>query len=144
MKICMQPRTYTQQELSTVVDELYRLLQTTSVMTFEGPLGAGKTTLVRELLRFCGVHEPVVSPTFSYVYTYRVGGQVFHHFDLYRLTGLDDFVQAGFDEYLYQPHTKVFIEWPEIIMPLLTREACMVTLDYVNEKTRYVSACCVD
>lgn len=140
----MQPKNYTLDAIEPIVDELYELFKTADVMTFSGPLGAGKTTLVQHLLRRCGVTGAIASPTFSYVHTYRVDGQLFHHFDLYRLQNMDDFVQAGFDEYLYQPGAQVLIEWPEIIEPLLGRRRRRVVLEYVDEETRRVGVDCVD
>lgn len=144
MKICQEPEEYRVNQIDTVVDGLLTLLSKTDIMGFTGPLGAGKTTLVQQLLRRCGVTQPIVSPTFSYVQSYRVGSQLYHHFDLYRLTALDDFIQAGFDEYLYQPESKALIEWPEIIIPLLNQRACLVQLDYVDETARRVAVCCTD
>jgi tRNA threonylcarbamoyladenosine biosynthesis protein TsaE len=140
----MQPKNYTLDAIEPVVDELYELFKTADIMTFSGPLGAGKTTLVQHLLRRCGVTGVIVSPTFSYVHTYRVDGQLFHHFDLYRLQSMDDFVQAGFDEYLYQPGAQVLIEWPEIIEPLLGKSVCRVGIEYLEENVRSVSVDCVD
>lgn len=144
MKVCMQPTEYTHKGMGPVVDELSALLDTVQVMGFTGPLGAGKTTLVQQLLRRRGVSGAIASPTFSYVHSYRMGDELVHHFDLYRLTSLDDFIEAGFDEYLYQPGVKALVEWPEIVMPLLNREACIVTLDYVSSRARRIQVCCVD
>ncbi|MBD3231089.1 tRNA (adenosine(37)-N6)-threonylcarbamoyltransferase complex ATPase subunit type 1 TsaE [Candidatus Dependentiae bacterium] len=93
------------------------------IFTFRGPLGAGKTTLIKELLRKCGVSEVVTSPTFNYVNTYvNLQGQVFNHFDLYRITSIDNFLELGLDEYLYKNEkTWNLIEWPEVIDSLLNK-----------------------
>jgi tRNA threonylcarbamoyladenosine biosynthesis protein TsaE len=121
-------------EVPTVAEQLAKKLQTCLVMTFTGSLGAGKTTLIRELLHQMGVQEPITSPTFNYVNVYtNKEGQKFYHFDLYRIASLDDFCAAGFDEYLYQPNSSVLIEWPELIMPLLTHDVCHVDIDYSGE-----------
>lgn len=120
-----------------IVEMLYALMPECAVFTFTGPLGAGKTTLIKHLLARCGVKELVTSPTFTYVAVYiNTQGQIFHHFDLYRLKELSEFREAGFEEYLYAPHSWAFIEWPEIIMPLLTHNVCHVTLDYYTEFER--------
>jgi len=101
------------------------------VLTLTGPLGAGKTTFVSKLLRSYGITQEITSPTFTYLNVYNNDkGQTFYHFDLYRIASLDAFAQAGFDEYLYQPNSLAIIEWPHVIMPLLTHDACHVTLDY--------------
>ena len=66
-------------------------------------------------------------------------GKTLYHFDLYRLHTQDDFVQAGFDEYLYQPDSWCFIEWPDIIKELIKKDACHIELDYAENNTRLCS-----
>ncbi len=88
-----------------------------------------KTTLIKEFLRQCGVTEVVQSPTFTYLNVYQGDkGAEFYHFDLYRLSANQDFIDAGFYEYLYAPKSWAVIEWPEIIMPLLKHRVCHVTM----------------
>ena len=128
-----QEITYSLEHIDEVVELLFKQMNTCSVFTFTGPLGAGKTALIKLLLARCGVHEIVTSPTFTYMAEYTNSERDrFYHFDLYRIASLDDFLRAGFDEYLYSPGSWSFIEWPEIIMPLLTHSVCHVTLDYVT------------
>ncbi len=124
---------YSLENINDVVELLYKQMNICSVFTFSGPLGAGKTAMIKLLLARCGVQDVVTSPTFTYMaeYTNREGTR-FYHFDLYRIASLDDFLRAGFDEYLYVPESWSFIEWPEVIMPLLTHSVCQVTLDYVT------------
>jgi tRNA threonylcarbamoyladenosine biosynthesis protein TsaE len=118
-------------ELPAVVQELWNLKTQVSCYTLTGPLGAGKTTLVRELLHAAGVTGIVSSPTFTYVNIYRIPhGKTVYHFDLYRISSLNEFLAQGFDEYLYEPDSYAFIEWPEIIKPLLTHAVCNITIDY--------------
>jgi len=124
-------------EIDRVVEGLLELMSSCSVFTFTGPLGAGKTTIIRELLGRLGVHDPVTSPTFTYVNVYsNKKGQKFYHFDLYRINSLDAFCQAGFDEYLFQPSSWAFIEWPEPIMPILTHDTCNIFIDYCDDKRK--------
>lgn len=119
-----------------VVAVLQERLAPNSIIALTGPLGAGKTSLVKELLAQRGVREAVTSPTFSYVNTYVDGdGRTIHHFDLYRLSSTDDFCEAGFEEYLDDPAALVVIEWPAVIADLLARGArtarvVPVTLSY--------------
>ena len=83
-----------------------------------GPLGAGKTTLVRTLLRTLGERGRVRSPTFTLVEPYRAGGLELAHLDLYRFENAAEWSDAGFDEYL-GGDTVSRIEWPERAAPLL-------------------------
>jgi len=122
-------------EITKVADYLYDHLNDCKIFAFSGPLGAGKTTLIRELLRRSGVKERITSPTFVYVNRYKNSEeQIFYHFDLYRIERVSDFLAAGFDEYLQQPNGKVFIEWPEVIDSLLKDKCCYIMLDYYNDK----------
>lgn len=131
---------YSLDTLDTAVDALCSLLKQYKVFTFTGTLGAGKTTLIKSILVRCGVKDIITSPTFTYMGSYvNDQGNTFYHFDLYRIPTLRDFVQAGFDEFLYAPNSWVFIEWPQIAMPLLTKNVCHVTLDYYGEDQRILS-----
>lgn len=137
---------YKLSELKTVTRELSHLLRDKCmVMTFTGPLGAGKTTLIQSLLRAHGIREPVTSPTFNYVNQYEdQSGRIFNHFDLYRVGSMQNFVDAGFTEYLYQPRTWALIEWPAIINPLLDKDVCHITIDYgSHEDERILKIDCV-
>jgi len=78
----------------------------------QGDLGAGKTTLVRAILRGLGFAGRVKSPTYPLLELYQIGGYQFCHFDLYRLETPDAFSEAGFDEYFSTPGF-CFVEWPE-------------------------------
>jgi tRNA threonylcarbamoyladenosine biosynthesis protein TsaE len=132
--------TYSLDELDSVVEVVYPLFKKTSVTTLTGSLGAGKTTLVQALLAKAGVAGPIQSPTYAYLNTYdaQLVPKIFH-FDLYRLSSLDEFFMAGFDEYLYQSDTKTLIEWPEIVMPILQRDVCHITIDYQGLDKRKIT-----
>ncbi len=110
-----------------------------AAVTLTGSLGAGKTTLVSSLLRSYGITEHITSPTFTYLNVYTNDkGRTFYHFDLYRVASVDEFLQAGFDEYLYQPDSLTIIEWPEVIMPLLTHSVCHIDLEYEREQKKRI------
>ncbi len=126
-----------QNDMPTFVKkQILPLLKDYSILTFTGPLGAGKTTLIREILHQSGVADHVTSPTFGYVKSY-VGthGHCFYHFDLYRIDSVDSFINAGFDEYLMQKNCTCLIEWPEVIEPLL--ETSQIKENVVNVALNY-------
>ena len=121
-------------EIQKIAQEL--LAKKAQLYTFTGSLGAGKTTLVQAMLKELGVQGAIQSPTYTYVCMYTAAdGRKIYHFDLYRLNSLEEFSQAGFEEYLNDMNGICFIEWPEIIKPLLDN-ACQVSLEYKNEKNR--------
>lgn len=122
---------YGLQDLDRVVQQVSDIVSSKSIVTFTGSLGAGKTTLIARLLALWGVKEAIVSPTFTYVNEYKTGcGRKIYHFDLYRLDNLQSFEMMGFAEYLYEPNSICFIEWPEIIIPLIKGSFCHITIDF--------------
>ena len=128
---------YSLEALDTAAQELYYFMPRYSVFTFSGPLGAGKTTLVQALLKKCGIYDIVPSPTFTYFTQYtNQQDQTFYHFDLYRLKNREEFSALGFEEYLFLPSSWVFIEWPEIIFPLLIKNCCHCSINYISTDTR--------
>lgn len=91
------------------------------VYAFEGQMGAGKTTFIKQLCEQMGSTDVVNSPTFAIVNVYDVDrpyrGEVYH-FDCYRLKDIREAMDFGAEEYLYSGNY-CFIEWPELIEPLL-------------------------
>lgn len=135
-----EEKIFTYQDIPEIVTTLYGLMKSCKIFAFEGTLGAGKTTIISSLLKKCGVFEPVTSPTFTYVNVYKNSkDQFFYHFDLYRLNSLEEFIDAGFDEFLFNENSWVFIEWPEIVRPLLKKEACWVKIDYLDDNKRLIT-----
>ncbi len=113
---------YSQSDIYRLVAKrIMPLLQRCSIFTLDGPLGAGKTTLVKEILKQAGIIEPVTSPTFGYVNTYHTKTTTIHHFDLYRVSSLETFVDAGLEELIEQNDAISFIEWPGVIDQLLEK-----------------------
>ena len=128
------------QDLPGIVQRIMQSCKNVQVITLSGTLGAGKTTLAIELLRQLGVQGEMQSPTYTYVQIYKNdAGKSFYHFDLYRLKNQNDFLFAGFDEFLYQPNSLAIIEWPDIIADLLHENVCRIQLDYVDDVTRKIN-----
>jgi tRNA threonylcarbamoyladenosine biosynthesis protein TsaE len=87
-------------------------------LNLSGDLGAGKTTLVRAILRAMGVTGPVKSPTFALLEPYTVSSLDFYHFDFYRFADPQEFASAGFREF-FGPGQVTAVEWPERAGPRL-------------------------
>ena len=81
-------------------------------IALHGPLGAGKTTFVRHLLRALGVTGRIKSPTYAVLEPYELPGLVILHFDFYRFTDPREWADAGFRELFANPGLKL-AEWPE-------------------------------
>ena len=82
------------------------------VITLSGDLGAGKTALVRAMLRGLGYGGKVKSPTYALVEFYVVSNLYLYHFDFYRFADPHEWVDAGFREY-FNPASVCLVEWPE-------------------------------
>ncbi len=90
------------------------------IVTLSGELGAGKTTLVRGMLRGLGWMGPVKSPSYALVEHYLFSSLYFYHFDFYRFDDLDEWNTTGFAEY-FRPDSVAVIEWPERVAARLPR-----------------------
>ena len=88
------------------------------VIWLDGDLGAGKTTLVRGLLRAAGDSGPVKSPTYTLVEVHVVSGLHFYHFDFYRFNQAEEYLDAGLDEY-FSGSGICLVEWPDKAAPYL-------------------------
>lgn len=127
-------------EIPAVVELLYSLMPEIKIFAFIGHLGAGKTTIIRSLLKKCGIIQNVSSPTYTYVNVYSNKDEFFYHFDLYRIGSVNHFIQEGFNELLYKKDSWFFIEWPEIIEPLLPKDiTCFVVIEYVDHDKRSIT-----
>ena len=84
------------------------------VVYLEGDLGAGKTTLVRGVLRALGYSGKVKSPTYTLLESYAISNLNFilYHFDFYRFTDPDEFLEAGLDEF-FGATDCCLVEWPD-------------------------------
>lgn len=137
----MIQKNVTLKEMPALADLLVEKLNQTRILTFEGDLGAGKTTLIGMILKALGVTEPIQSPTYTYVSLYFLpNGYTLYHFDLYRIGSLDAFIEQGFDEFLSQPQSYHCIEWPLVIASLLKKYPfCSVFLTYTSAETRFIT-----
>jgi len=98
------------------------------VLFLSGDLGAGKTTLVRGLLRELGWTGRVKSPTYSLVELYAVSRLNLYHFDFYRFKDREEWVSSGFREH-FNPESLCIVEWPEMAEGLLSPPDLHITLE---------------
>lgn len=108
-------------------------------MAFFGEMGAGKTTLIREICARLGVKDTVTSPTFALVNHYfsEEAGDIFH-FDFYRIEKLEEAYDLGYDEY-FESGALCLVEWPEKIEPLLPNDAIKVRIEVTGPSSRLVT-----
>lgn len=120
------------EELPAVARQLLETYPDERFYAFFGKMGAGKTTLIKELCAQLGVGDNVCSPTFAIINEYSSGeGEPVYHFDFYRLKSLDEAYDLGYEEYFYSG-CYCFSEWTEKIEPLLPEHYLRVAIDEVD------------
>jgi tRNA threonylcarbamoyladenosine biosynthesis protein TsaE len=109
-------------DLPEVAKAIIQLSQTHKLVAFYGQMGAGKTTLIKQICAQLGVTQEVSSPTFALVNEYETSTQqIVYHFDFYRIKNLEEVYDIGYEDYFYS-NNLCLMEWPENIAPLLENE----------------------
>jgi len=99
-------------ELETIAEYLLTDDSVKPIILFKGEIGAGKTTLVKQVLQKINVAESVTSPSFGIENQYNTPQGLIHHFDLYRIEDISELDEFGFYETLDSGEL-CLIEWPE-------------------------------
>jgi|SRR6476660_9822014 tRNA threonylcarbamoyladenosine biosynthesis protein TsaE len=106
------------------------------VILFNGEMGVGKTTLIKQLCKTLGVEDATSSPTFSLVNEYLTNSnQTVYHFDFYRLNKETEALDMGADDYFYSGNW-CFIEWSEKIASLIPEQHTTITIELLPSGER--------
>ena len=129
-------------DLARVADQLINYAENRKKWLFTGEIGAGKTTFIQRICQALGVKDKITSPTFSlineYVFTPEEGTSgLIHHIDLYRLKSLDEAIDIGIEDYLYDDNY-CFIEWPQVIEPLWPEQVVEINLEIIDNSKRKI------
>ncbi len=110
-----------------------------NIICFYGPMGVGKTTLIKAIIKELGAVDSGNSPTFGLVNEYHnaKGELVAYHFDFYRIENEEEALDMGIEEY-FNSNSYVFIEWPEKIAGLLPNDHHTIHLHLIDENTRLI------
>lgn len=116
--------------------EFLKLFEKYRIFAFYGEMGAGKTTFIKAVCKAAGVKDLVSSPSFALIYEYRSeSGQLFHHFDLYRIKDISELYDIGYEDYFYGDSI-CFIEWPEKAEDLLPPETLKINFIVNKDRSR--------
>ena len=106
------------------------------IFAFYGKMGSGKTTFIKHLAQYLDVIDNVVSPTFAIINEYKTKNSEFiYHFDFYRLKNLQEALDVGVQDYFYSDYY-CFIEWPEIIEPILPENTIKIQIQEIDNQSR--------
>lgn len=131
---------YTLDQINDAAKQIINSSNNHKIWTFEGEMGAGKTTLIKAICKTLGVIDEVSSPTFSLVNEYKTNdGKTIYHFDFYRIKNIEEVFDIGYEDYFYNGNI-CLIEWPEKIDELLKDgDVFKIKIVKLGEEERAVS-----
>ena len=121
-------------ELDDVAQAVLDALDGRTVVAFDAPMGAGKTTLISRIAALLGADDAVTSPTFAIVNQYE-GSRTIYHFDMYRIERIEEALDFGSEEYLSSGEL-CLVEWPEKIEVLLPDDTMVVKIEILSDTAR--------
>ncbi len=124
---------FQEQDTFLLGEKLGQQAQPGSVYALHGNLGVGKTVFTQGFAKGLGIREPVNSPTFTIMQIYEEGRLPFYHFDVYRITDLEEMDEIGYEDYFYG-NGVAMVEWAELIEELLPEDVCSITIEKDLEK----------
>ncbi len=127
------------EDLPSAAEEILRFTKGRKVFALYAEMGAGKTTLVKELCHQLKSKDNFSSPTYSVVNEYEIpnSNSRIYHIDLFRLKGREELKAIGMEDYLNE-QDYCFIEWPELAEDILPEQVVKIHLK-VRENIRIVS-----
>ncbi len=127
--------TYTLKDLPRVAKKIMEQAKN-KILLFNGEMGSGKTTLIKEIIKQFGVTDNVSSPTFSLVNEYVSDkSELLYHFDFYRIEDEEEALAMGIEDY-FNKNAWCFIEWSKNVENLLPLESDEIAILIVDEETR--------
>lgn len=118
-------------DLPNIAKEILGLIKH-DVIQFRGEMGAGKTTLIKEIIKQLGSADEVSSPTYALVNEYETSKGIVYHFDFYRIKDESEAYDMGWEEYAYSGNL-CLVEWPERIENLIPEKSHILEIQNNNE-----------
>jgi tRNA threonylcarbamoyladenosine biosynthesis protein TsaE len=131
--------TYSESQINEVVLQLIEQVPS-KTLCFYGPMGAGKTTFIKAIVKYLGGAGDANSPTFGIVNEYHNDNDelLAYHFDFYRLNNESEAFDFGIEDY-FNSDAWLFMEWPEKIPSILPYDAIKITIEVLDSETRKLS-----
>jgi tRNA threonylcarbamoyladenosine biosynthesis protein TsaE len=125
-------------DVADAAEEILEALDGRNVVAFFGAMGAGKTTLIKEICAKLGSEDVVTSPTFALVNRYETAeARPIYHFDFYRIDRPEEAFDMGYEEYFYSDGL-CLVEWSEKIEELLPDDVMRVEIEVVSPTKRRI------
>ena len=125
-------------DLSTTAKAILDFAGNTKIFLFYAPMGAGKTTLIKEICKTLGSQDHFSSPTYAIINEYSSPRGKIFHFDLYRLKDEEELMDLGIEDYL-DGKNYCFFEWPELVGNMIDVNFLKIEIK-LNENNRYLRA----
>jgi len=124
------------------IPEVVKLLLTLSkgkkLFAFYGPMGSGKTTIIKAICSELGAVSQTSSPSFTLVNEYLTkDGKTLYHIDFYRIKKQEEVFDFGIEEY-FASGSYCFMEWPELIEEILPPETYKIRITVGDKEERYL------
>lgn len=124
-------------ETTAFAEQIAALLEVPSLILLKGDLGTGKTLITKAAAAELGYQGDVTSPTFNLIQEYQNQPKIIH-MDLYRLNQIEELLDIGFEDYLDQKAV-IFVEWPEIALPLLPADFIFINIEKISAVERKIT-----
>lgn len=126
------------EKLPDACEKLLNFANGIKVFAFDAEMGAGKTTLIKELCKNLGSEDSFSSPTYSIVNEYHSPKGKIYHFDFYRVVDAEELFDLGLEEYI-ESGNYCFIEWPDLAETFLPIPHLSIIINH-NQNNRYLCA----
>lgn len=137
MKFPFHKKVKTESETVEIAEEFSKLLVPGEIVLLNGDLGSGKTFFVKSVCSHYGILN-VSSPSFSIVNEYHNVKNIVH-FDFYRVKKIEELYDIGFEDYVMNSETIVFIEWSNMFMEILPKKNYEIEIKFTNNSEREIS-----
>ena len=125
---------YSIENIQDVAKKILSLNVKSKIYVLYGNMGAGKTTLIKSMVKELGIYGIANSPTFSIINEYYNGDKIYH-FDFYRIKDKNELLDIGINEYI-NGNNICFIEWPNLVIDMLPEKYNILTLENMSDKER--------
>lgn len=110
------------------------------IIALVGNLGTGKTTFSKYFAKALGIDSTITSPTFTIVQEYREGRMPLYHFDVYRISSIEEMYQIGYEEYFFGDGVCI-VEWADMIEEIIPENAKIIFIEYGENQGERIYRC---